>query len=68
MLVAARDAGIKRLVYAASSSTYGDSEKLPKVEEVIGRPLSPVSYTHLDVYKRQLRRCGRCIGYAHRER
>jgi hypothetical protein len=45
MLVAARDAGIKRLVYAASSSTYGDSEKLPKVEEVIGRPLSPYAIT-----------------------
>ena len=45
MLVAARDAGIKRLVYAASSSTYGDSEKLPKVEEMIGRPLSPYAIT-----------------------
>ncbi|GAP67897.1 nucleoside-diphosphate-sugar epimerase [Bacteroidales bacterium 6E] len=41
MLVAARDAGVKRFVYAASSSTYGDSETLPKVEEVIGNPLSP---------------------------
>lgn len=41
MLVAARDAGVKRFVYAASSSTYGDSESLPKVEEVIGNPLSP---------------------------
>ena len=38
MLVAARDAGVRRFVYAASSSTYGDSQNLPKVEEVIGRP------------------------------
>ena len=42
MLIASRDAGVKRFVYAASSSTYGDSESLPKVEEIIGRPLSPV--------------------------
>src|SRR5690554_1591029 len=40
MLVAARDAGIKRMVYAASSSTYGDSESLPKVEDIIGKPRS----------------------------
>ena len=45
MLVAARDSGIKRFVYAASSSTYGDSESLPKVEEVIGQPLSPYAIT-----------------------
>jgi len=45
MLVAARDAGVKRLVYAASSSTYGDSESLPKVEEIIGKPLSPYAAT-----------------------
>lgn len=45
MLVAARDAGVKRFVYAASSSTYGDSTALPKVEEVIGRPLSPYAIT-----------------------
>ncbi|WP_304343538.1 SDR family oxidoreductase [Chryseobacterium koreense] len=45
MLVATRDAGVKRFVYAASSSTYGDSEKLPKVEEVIGKPLSPYAVT-----------------------
>lgn len=45
MLIAARDAKVKRFVYAASSSTYGDSEKLPKVEEVIGRPLSPYAVT-----------------------
>lgn len=41
MLVAARDAGVKRFIYAASSSTYGDSKSLPKVEDVIGKPLSP---------------------------
>ncbi|MGO2295205.1 MAG: SDR family NAD(P)-dependent oxidoreductase, partial [Psychroflexus halocasei] len=40
MLVAARDADVKRFVYAASSSTYGDSESLPKIEENIGKPLS----------------------------
>lgn len=45
MLIAARDAGVKRFVYAASSSTYGDSESLPKVENVIGRPLSPYAIT-----------------------
>lgn len=45
MLVAARDAGVKRFIYAASSSTYGDSEALPKVEEVIGNPLSPYAIT-----------------------
>ncbi|MCK9412247.1 MAG: SDR family oxidoreductase [Prolixibacteraceae bacterium] len=45
MLVASRDAGVKRFIYAASSSTYGDSESLPKVEEVIGRPLSPYAIT-----------------------
>jgi len=45
MLVAARDAKVKRFVYAASSSTYGDSEGLPKVEAVIGKPLSPYAIT-----------------------
>ena len=45
MLVASRDAKIKRFVYAASSSTYGDSEGLPKVENVIGKPLSPYAIT-----------------------
>ena len=45
MLVASRDAGVKRFVYAASSSTYGDSESLPKVENVIGKPLSPYAIT-----------------------
>lgn len=45
MLVACRDAGVKRFVYAASSSTYGDSENLPKVEDIIGKPLSPYAIT-----------------------
>ncbi|WP_418263915.1 SDR family oxidoreductase [Flavobacterium faecale] len=45
MLVAARDAKVKRFIYAASSSTYGDSQGLPKVEEVIGKPLSPYAIT-----------------------
>ena len=45
MLVAAKDAGVERFVYAASSSTYGDSEKLPKVEDEIGKPLSPYAIT-----------------------
>ena len=45
MLVAARDAKVKRFVYAASSSTYGDHEALPKVEQVIGKPLSPYAIT-----------------------
>lgn len=45
MLVAARDAGVKRFVYAASSSTYGDSTTLPKVEDKIGKPLSPYAIT-----------------------
>lgn len=45
MLVAARDASVKRFVYAASSSTYGDSEALPKVEDKIGKPLSPYAIT-----------------------
>lgn len=45
MLVASRDAGVKRFVFAASSSTYGDSKSLPKVEDVIGKPLSPYAIT-----------------------
>jgi UDP-N-acetylglucosamine 4-epimerase len=45
MLTAARDAKVKRFVYAASSSTYGDSQGLPKVEDVIGKPLSPYAIT-----------------------
>jgi len=45
MLYAAKESGVKRFVYAASSSTYGDSESLPKVEEKIGKPLSPYAIT-----------------------
>lgn len=45
MLVAARDAGVKRFVYAASSSTYGDHPGLPKHEDTIGKPLSPYAVT-----------------------
>ncbi|MCT7904506.1 dTDP-glucose 4,6-dehydratase [Candidatus Ornithobacterium hominis] len=47
MLVAARDNGVKRFVYAASSSTYGDSIALPKIEDKIGKPLSPYAVTKL---------------------
>jgi len=63
MLVAAKECGVKRFVYAASSSTYGDSPTLPKVEDVIGRPLSPYAVTkylnelYADVF-------GRCYGLA----
>ena len=58
MLVAARDTGISRFIYAASSSTYGDHPGLPKVEGVIGRPLSPYAVTkyanelYADVFSR----------------
>lgn len=45
MLVASRDVGVKRFVYAASSSTYGNSTSLPKMEDVIGKPLSPYAIT-----------------------
>jgi UDP-N-acetyl-D-glucosamine/UDP-N-acetyl-D-galactosamine dehydrogenase len=45
MLIAARDEGVKRFVYAASSSTYGDHPGLPKVEDIIGKPLSPYAVT-----------------------
>ncbi|MCL2074753.1 MAG: SDR family oxidoreductase [Marinilabiliaceae bacterium] len=45
MLVAVRDAKVKRMVYAASSSTYGDSKSLPKYEDKIGNPLSPYAVT-----------------------
>lgn len=45
MMVAARDAGVNRFVYASSSSTYGDSPNLPKIEEQIGKPLSPYAVT-----------------------
>jgi UDP-N-acetylglucosamine 4-epimerase len=58
MLVAARDAKVKKFVYAASSSTYGDSEALPKVEDKIGKPLSPYAITkyvnelYADIFQR----------------
>ena len=58
MLVAARDQKVKRMVYAASSSTYGDSKELPKVEDIIGKPLSPYAVTkyvnelYADVFSR----------------
>lgn len=45
MIIASREAGVKRFIFAASSSTYGDSASLPKVEEVIGKPLSPYAIT-----------------------
>ena len=45
MLISSRDNGVKRFVFAASSSTYGDSESMPKVEHVIGKPLSPYAIT-----------------------
>ena len=59
MLVAARDAGVRRFVYAASSSTYGDHPALPKVEEAIGRPLSPYAVTKLvnELYAEVFARC-----------
>ncbi len=62
MLVAARDAKVESFVYAASSSTYGDSPELPKVEDKIGRPLSPYAVTkyvdelYADVF-------ARCYGF-----
>lgn len=62
MLVATRDAGITRFVYAASSSTYGDHPALPKLESVIGKPLSPYAVTkyvnelYADVF-------ARCYGF-----
>ncbi|MDG5800080.1 SDR family oxidoreductase [Marinilabiliaceae bacterium ANBcel2] len=45
ILIAARDSEVKRVVYAASSSTYGDNDSLPKIEERIGNPLSPYAVT-----------------------
>jgi UDP-N-acetylglucosamine 4-epimerase len=59
VLVAARDAGVRRLVYAASSATYGDHPDLPKVEDRIGRPLSPYALTkHVnEVYADMFARC-----------
>ena len=47
VFTAAKNAGIKKIVYAASSSTYGDSQSLPKVEHIIGKPLSPYAITKL---------------------
>jgi len=47
MLVAAKDGGVKRFIYAGSSSTYGDSDALPKVEDKIGNPLSPYAVTKM---------------------
>lgn len=58
MLVAARDQGVQRFVYAASSSTYGDSKSLPKIEDKIGKPLSPYAITkyvnelYADIFKK----------------
>ena len=59
MLVAARDAGVSRFVYAASSSTYGDHPGLPKVEDTIGRPLSPYAVTKYanELYAEVFARC-----------
>lgn len=58
-LVCARDAGVKRFVYAASSSTYGDHPRLPKVEDEIGRPLSPYAVTKYlnELYAEVFDRC-----------
>lgn len=61
MVVASRDAGIKRFVFAASSSTNGDNEGLPKIEDKIGKPLSPYAITkyvnelYADVFFKNLR-------------
>lgn len=66
VLIAARDAKVKRFIYAASSSTYGDSKSLPKVEDVIGKPLSPYAITkyvnelYADVFSRTYEM--ECIG------
>ena len=59
VLVAARDTGVRRFVYAASSSTYGDHPALPKVEGAIGRPLSPYAVTKLvnELYAEVFARC-----------
>jgi UDP-N-acetylglucosamine 4-epimerase len=59
MMIAARDAGVRRFVYAASSSTYGDSPDLPKVEDKIGRPLSPYAVTKYvnELYAEVVARC-----------
>ncbi|WP_414660876.1 SDR family oxidoreductase [Horticoccus sp. 23ND18S-11] len=59
MLVAAREAGVKRFVFASSSSVYGDHPGLPKVEDAIGRPLSPYAATKRidEIYADVFRRC-----------
>lgn len=59
MLMSARDAGVQRFVYAGSSSTYGDHPALPKVEDVIGRPLSPYAVTKVlnELYAEVFARC-----------
>jgi UDP-N-acetylglucosamine/UDP-N-acetylgalactosamine 4-epimerase len=59
MLLAARDAGVARFVYAASSATYGDHPGLPKVEDEIGRPLSPYALTKYanELYAEVFARC-----------
>ena len=59
MLVAARDAGVKSFTYAASSSTYGDHPGLPKVEDIIGKPLSPYAVTKYvnELYANVFARC-----------
>ena len=62
MLVAARDASVKRFVYAASSSTYGDHDVLPKVEDKIGTPLSPYAVTKL-VNEQYADVFARCYGF-----
>ncbi len=63
MLVACRELGIARFVYAASSSTYGDHQALPKIEERIGRPLSPYAVTKVvnELYAEVF---GRCYGFS----
>ena len=59
LLVASRDASVKRFIYAASSSTYGDHPDLPKMESVIGRPLSPYAVTKYvnELYAEVFARC-----------
>jgi UDP-N-acetylglucosamine 4-epimerase len=62
VLIAARDAKVRRMVYAASSSTYGDHPDLPKIEDRIGKPLSPYAITKLvnEIYAGVF---GRCYGF-----
>ena len=58
ILISAKDAGVKRVIYASSSSTYGDSKSIPKVENIIGNPLSPYAITkyvnelYADIFKK----------------